>query len=240
MKPSSRDLSAQQLATDAGLLTVPSADDTAELSPERAVLVALGWHLGRVEVHVEGTARPLKPARVTSEWPQGTAPASYPWLTVLGRTRTERDAMTGIPFRLAGQDVISADEAWGLWRVGEDVGEGVVHVFASYEAHRSALAHAVEQALTGNLDTLQGLGLPLPEAFLPPPFRGLLDPRAFPLARVSLAGPGAPIDDDLGAAGGVWRADVPFTWQAPRLAARRRLPDLRGEVTVTVAAPSEA
>lgn len=235
MKPSERDRQAQQLATDAGLLPFPTADSVAELEPEKAVQVALSWHLARVEARVEGSPEPLKPRYAGSEWAQGTQPAQYPSLVVLGRTTTRRDAILGVPYLDADRrDVVSPDEQWALWRVGEDVGEAMVHIFASHEVQRDALANAVEDALQGNLDSLQALGLPLPEAFLPEPFRALFAPEAFPRARVALAGQATPVDDGLAAAGGVWRADVPFTWQAPRLAARRRIHDLAATLDVRV------
>lgn len=238
MKPTQRDLEAQQLADQRGHLVTPTADSLSELEPEEAVLLALAWHLGRIEARVEGSAEGLRPRYVGHEWAEGTKPAQYPALVVLGRITAPRDALVSVPFTIGDQDVISADDQWGLWRVGEDIGEGIVHVFASHKPQRDALLAAVQDALSGNLDTFQGLGLPLPEAFLPEPFRALFAPAAFPRARVSLAGQGAPVDDALAAAGGVWRADVPFTWQAPRLAARRRIPDLAAAVTVTVASSS--
>lgn len=235
MKPTQRDLEAQQLADQRGHLVVPTADSLSELEPEEAVLLALAWHLGRVEARVEGSAEGLRPRYVGHEWAEGTKPAQYPALVVLGRITSPRDAILAIPCVVGGQDVISADNQWALWRVGEDIGEGVVHVFASHKPQRDALLAAVQDALSGNLDTLQGLGVPLPEAFLPEPFRALFAPEAFPRARVSLARAGAPVDDGLAAQGGVWRADVPFTWQAPRLSARHRLPDLAATLTVRVA-----
>lgn len=237
MKPSARDQQAQQLALEARALVRPP---TAELTPDRAVRLALAWWLAGLEARVEGSSRPLKPAYAGSEWAEGVKPANYPSLVVLPRSIRQRDALVGLPYQLDGRDLISADEAWGLWRVGEDVGEGVVHVLASHAPQRDALASAVQDALQGNLDTLQSLGLPLPEAALPAPFQGLLEPGQFPRARVSLAEAASNVDDELAAAGGIWRADVAFTWQAPRLAARSRIPDLRSEVIVSVAAPSEA
>lgn len=236
MKPSPRDQQAQDAALAAGRLVRPLS---AELSPERAVRVALGWWLAGLEATVEGSPQPLRPAYVGDQWAEGVKPSAYPSIVVLPRSATQRDALVAVPYQLDGRDLISADDAWGLWRVGEDTGEGVVHVLASYASHREALAHAVQDALQGNLDTLQSLGLPLPEAALPEPFRRLLEPSQFPLARVSLSEPALNVDDELAAAGGVWRADVAFRWQAPRLAARARIPDLRSEVFVSVTAPSE-
>lgn len=237
MRPSARDQQAQQLALEAGRLVRPL---TAELTPERAVRVALAWWLAGLEARVEGSGQPLRPAYVGDQWSDGVRPASYPSLVLLPRSTQQRDALVAVPCQIGGRDLISVDEAWALWRVGEDVGEGVVHILANHAPQRDALASAVQDALQGNLDTLQSLGLPLPEAALPEPFRGLLEPGQFPIARVTLATAATNVDDELAAAGGVWRADVAFAWQAPRLAARTRIPDLRSEVTVSVAAPSEA
>jgi hypothetical protein len=150
------------------------------------------------------------------------------------------DAEIGVPMQVGGHDLISPDEAWALWHQGEDVGEGIVHVFAAHKPHRDALARAVEDALGGSIDKLQSLGLALPEAFLPTPFREVLPVERLPRCRVALASSSSPVDDGLAASGGVWRADVPFFWQAPRLAARRRLPDLAAEVVVSLASSSEA
>lgn len=238
MKPTDRDLQAQRAIDALGLAPLPTADSVAELEPEMAVRVALAWHLARIEAHVEGSPQPLRPAYIGEEWAEGVQPSKLPSLVVLGRSARQGDATLGIPYRDAdGRDVISTDERWGLWRVGEDVGDGMVHVFAAHAPQRDALANAVQDALSGNLDTLQSIGLALPEAALPPAFAGLFAPEAFPRARVALAGQATPVDDGLAAQGGTWRADVPFTWQAPRLAARARIPDLRSEVVVTVATP---
>jgi len=240
MKPSPRDLQAQQALDALNLSPYPTGDSVSELTPERAVRVALAWHLGRIEARVEGQSSPLRPRYVGDEWARGTEPAVYPSLTVLSRSTRPMDAQFGVPFRLDGRDLLSADETWALWHQGEDVGDGLVHIFAAHKPQRDALAHAVQDALGGNLDTLQSLGLALPEAALPLAFQGVLPVAQLPRCRVALAGPSTPVDDALAASGGAWRADVPFTWQAPRLAARRRIPDLRSEVAVSVAAPSEA
>ncbi len=240
MKPSARDLQAQAALDALGLSPYPTGDSVAELTPARAVRVALAWHLARLQARVEGQSSPLSPRYVGDEWKRGVEPAVYPSLIVLSRSTREMDAQVEVPMRLDGRDLISTDEAWALWHQGEDVGDGVVHVFAAHKPQRDALAHAVEDALGGNLDTLQSLGLALPEAFLPPSFQGVLPVERLPRCRVALAGSSTPVDDGLAASGGAWRADVPFSWQAPRLAARRRIPDLRSEVTVSVAAPSEA
>jgi hypothetical protein len=240
VRPTARDLDAQRLADERGHLGITPVEGVAELEPEMAVRVALAWHLARTEAHVEGSLQPLRPAYVGEEWARGTQPSAYPSLVVLGRTVRQRDTILAVPYEVDGQDVISLDNAWALWRVGEDTGEGVVHVHASHAPQRDALANAVADALSGDLDRLQGIGLPLPEATLPRVFRGLLATARFPRARVALASAPIPVDDGAAAAGGVWRADVVFTWQAPRLAARRRLPDLAAEVVVSFAAPSEA
>ena len=234
MKPSARDLAALLVVDQAGLTNVPTADSVSELAPEQAVETALAWHLARVEARVEGNAQPLKPVRVDDQWAEGTDPTRYPALCVRGRTSTPRDAITGVPVQVDGQDVISDDGRWALWSVGEDVGEGFVHVFATYKAHRNALRRSVEEALSGDLNALTSLALPLPEAALPPPFVGLFDPAQFPRVRISLGGQSDNVDDESAAAGGIWRADVPFRWQAPRLSARPRIPDLKSALGVQI------
>lgn len=241
---SPRDAAALELATASGALTVPTVDSLSELTPERAVMIGLARHLARLEARVEagaaGAETRLTFRFVRDEWPQGQEPAQYPSATLLPQTSTEWDAITGVPVVGAdGLDVISADDAWGLWRLGEDVGVGVVHVFALFESHRNALVNAVEQALFGDLDRLQALALPLPEILYPPPFRGLFEPSAFHKARVAFKTGGGPVDDDEAGVGGVWRGDVYFTWQAPRFAARQRLFDLRTETTVRVGPAGE-
>lgn len=239
MIPSPRDLQAQAALDALGLSPYPTGASVAELTPARAVRVALAWHLARLEARVEEGA-PLRPVYTGDEWKRGTEPAAYPSLVVLSRSTREMDAEIGVPMQLDGRDLISPDEVWALWHQGEDAGEGVVHVFAAHKPQRDALARAIEDTLGGSIDRLQSLGLALPEAFLPTPFREVLPVERLPRCRVALAGPSSPVDDGLAASGGVWRADVPFFWQAPRLAARRRIPDLRSEVVVSVAAPSEA
>lgn len=235
MRPTERD----QQARAAQPSTLAPLSACSELRPARAVRLALAWHLQELRAHVEGGSV-LQPAHVGDEWARGTEARSLPSLVVLERVTRERDALVGVPYQLDGRDLLSADGAWSLWHQGEDVGEGVVHVFAAHAPQRDALARAVEDALSGNLDALQSIGLALPEAILPPPFQGLLTPDRFPRCRVALGGPSTPVDDALASSGGIWRADVPFVWQAPRFAARRRLSDLAAEVVVSVASSSEA
>lgn len=239
---SPRDQQALDAARASGALPLPSADWLSELEPERAVMIGLARHLAGLEAVVEnvrGEPSRLGLVAVRDEWPEGTDPARYPAATLLPQTTTPWDAKTGIPYRVGDEDVVSPDERWGLWRLGEDVGTGVVHLFASYKAHRNALLSAVSQALFGSLDPLQGLALPLPEILLPAPFRGLLPVEALPKAYVSLADGGGPVDDESAGASGLWRADVYFRWQAPRLAARPRIADLRTDLTVRVGPPGE-
>lgn len=240
---SPRDQAALELATAEGWLHTPTVDDTAELTPARAVAVALATHLARVQGRIEdggGPGQRVAFARVLDAWPTGQEPAHYPALHLEDRAVSAWDAQLGIPEVIDGQDVLSADGAWGLWRMGEDTGELVVHIFALHQPPRDALAAAVEQALFGGRpDRLQGLALPLPEAALPPPFHGLLEPARFPRAYVRLLEGARPVEDQDAGAGGVWRADLVVAWQAPRWAARPALPDMQNEITVRVGPPGQ-
>lgn len=232
-----RDDAALELATLAGDLVVPRADTVAELTPERAVLTSLARHLARLEARVEndnGAPTGLRFVSVSSRWPQGTDAARYPSATVLSVTSTEWATKIGSPVRDSeGRDVISADDQQALWLLGEDTGLACVHIFATNEPHRGALRQAVQDALFGSIDQRKGLRLPLPEAFLPPAFQGLLEPSSFPRGYVAFDRSELVADDQAGA-GGMWRADVFVRWQAPRIAARPRIADLRTETTVRV------
>jgi hypothetical protein len=232
-----RDDAALELATLAGDLVVPTADTVAEMTPERAILRSLARHLARIEARVEnegGAPTGLRFKTVSDRWPQGTAVATYPSATLLPVTSTEWATKIGQPVRDAqGRDVISDDGQQALWLLGEDTGLGCIHVFTTNEPHRGALRQAVQDALFGSIDRRKGIRLPLPEAFLPPAFQGLLDPFAFPRGYVAFDHSELVADDQAGASG-MWRADLFFRWQAPRIAARSRLPDLRTEITVRV------
>lgn len=235
-QPSPRDVAARQALEALGMLTPPAPEVSAELSPERSVMLAMAWHIGRIEARVEmphGGDRALRFRAVRFDWPRGTEPASYPAATVLPQTTTPSDAQVCTPVQDAGGDIISADERWALWHVGEDVGEGLVHIFAAHQAHRDALAKAVEDAMHGDLDTLFGIALALPEMALPAPFRSVLEPAAFPRIHAWLHASDAPGEREAGETG-IWRADVRFRWQAPRLLARARIPDLQTDVVVHV------
>jgi hypothetical protein len=237
-----RDREAFDAARAAGDLPTITAEVVSELTPEKAVLIGLARHLALVEARVEnpqGAATTVRFVKMRDDWPAGPEPSQYPCATLLPQVTSEWDAITGVPVQIDGKDVISDDGAWALWKLGEDVGTAIVHVFACYEAHRDALCAAVEQALFGSLDRLQGLALPLPEDLLPPPFRGLLAVEDRPKARVAFEKGGGAVDDEGTGAGGVWRGDVFFRWQTSRYAARPRIADLANDVRVRVLAPDE-
>lgn len=232
---SPRDQAALDAATGSGALTVPTAETGAELTPVQAVLFSLSRHLARVEARVEnpsGPATRLRFVTVRESWPSGQEPAHYPSATLLPQFTSERDSVTGIPFVLEGEDLVT--DAHALWQLGEDTGVGIAHIFATSRAQRDALLSATEQALYGDLDRLQGLALPLPEDALPAPFRGLLAIEHLPRAYVAHVDGGGPVGDAAAGASGLWRGDVYFRWQAPRWAARPRLSDLRTEIQVRV------
>jgi hypothetical protein len=230
--------------TSRGALTVPTADGGTDLSPEEAVFSALARHLSRIEARVESgrgdrhTA--LRFVDVNPRWKDAWRAAAYPSAAISSRSVNEWAAEVGRPMphpARTGEDLFSADGEWALWDVGEDDGEGVVVIAASYEPHAKALAEAVRDALFGDLDRQQGITLPLPEAFLPAPFRGLLLAEQLPVARVAFRGHEGTSEQD--GESGVWRADIRFHWQAPRVAARKRIPDLIPKTSVQVCPPGQ-
>jgi hypothetical protein len=258
---SPRDQQAIDLATSTGDLTVPTAQWVSELSAERGVSISLARHLARVEGAIEGPRSDFPQATrfvwVRDEWPTGTDPTSYPSATILPMGDIET-AVRCSPYRIddetgaeavgvydpddvaaiGTEDLVSADGQWALWVTGEDTGQLIVHVFASSRPQRNAMQTAVEQALHGSLDRLRGLALPLPEYYLPRPFRRLLPPSYFPRALCSFVS-SARVDDQGASASGIWRADIKLTWQALRLAARPRIADLRADVVVLVGPPGQ-
>lgn len=235
MAISTRDQVALDRATTAGWLNVATAAIAPELSPEHAIMTTLARHLERVESGLVVDDKPLRFADVLDRWPDSWKGARYPRAVLLQATSRERDAVQDTPVRdvddVTGErvDVISDDDKWALFQSGEDTGEGAVAVFANYHPQAEALAEAVRQSLAGDLSRAFRAWLPLPEAALPAPFRARTAVGAVSIlggsSRANLAG-------DMTA--NVWRVDVRFAWQAPRLVARARIPDLKPQPTTTI------
>jgi hypothetical protein len=237
LRPTADDIAARQALEAAGILRAPVAGETVELTPERAVFLALAWHLAETEATVErdnGGFEALRFAEARDSWPDQWEPSDLPAAVIQSEFVRESDALIGTPCRIAGEDVVT-DEL-GLWVKGEDTGEARVTIFAAYQPHADALRAAVEKALEGDLNKFQSLILPLPQAAIPEAFRDrfagadALRVRLF-LAR-STGAKSAALEDQ-----GItnrWRADVRFGWQALRLTARLRIPDLVATATVTV------
>lgn len=232
---SSIDQAAFDAAVASGLVQIPTADAVAELVPRQAVLTALQRLLERAEGRVEnpsGASKAIAFKRVLISWPSSWEPSVYPLAAIDIDVTDEMDAVAGVPVRIGDEDVISPDDRWALWRRGEDVGEGTISVFATYEPQANALGAAVEDALGGNLDTRMAAVIPLPDAALPAPFQGRGDIGQ--VCRVQMIAGGTAPQTEQSVAANIWRVDVRFSWQAPRLAARRRIPDLVPIVDVVV------
>ncbi len=226
-----RDQQALDSATTRGLVLVPSPARCSELSPEQAVFRSLGRHLTRLEASLDdevlGTTKALRFRNVRDEWPEAWEPSLYPIGVINSEITHESDCIVGKPAHgRDGTDIITEDGAWALWNLGEDVGDARVIIFAAYSSHAKALAQGVRDALTGDLDKRRRIVLPLPEAYLPPPFRTQFAVADFPVCAIALRGGGDNGADPIKSPGGAWRIDVRFTWQAPSLAARARIPDL--------------
>lgn len=237
LRPTADDLAARQALEASGILRAPLAGETVELSPERAVFLALSWHLAEVEATIErnnGGHDALRFAETRDSWPDQWEPSDLPAAVLQSEFVRETDVLVGTPARIDGEDVVT-DEL-GLWVRGEDTGEGRVTLFAAYQSHADALRTAVERALEGDLDKFQSLILPLPQAAIPEAFRDRFAGANALLVRVFLApstGTRAAALEDQGITNR-WRADVRFGWQALRLTARPRIPDLVATATVTV------
>lgn len=242
---SDRDQAALDAATATGLCFVSDSDSTSELTPERAVMLSLSRHIARVTGRVESTgsapAEAIEFADVRWEWPRAWEGALYPTAVLVSVSEAKRDAFASKPKRgistIYGKiDVTSPDEKWLLWSLGEDTGVIDVAIIAKAESAARALAKAVEDAVVGDLDKLQGCVLPLPEAFLPPPFQGVLDPTKFPICRLEPASsPNGTGDLSSFAEANAWRIDVHVKWQAQRILARPALGVLRPVISVSTA-----
>lgn len=227
---STRDQLALDEATSSGALTVPDADAVPALTPFQAVVLSLARHIARVEGVVvdELGSSVIQFVEINDIWPNDADPSHYPSASILPQITREGDAVTCVPFVYNDEDVVTDTHA--LWKLGEDTGIAIIHVFATSINERDAMLAAVKQALYGALDRLQGLTLPLPEASLPPPFIGQLPIERLPHAYVRHIEGSGTLNDALPSTAGIWRGDLSFQWQAPRWAMRPRLPDLHIDI----------
>ncbi len=243
--PSLRDQAAIDATLAAGRSFVPSIDSGAELEARDAVFLALAWHLsrvvGRIDDLTDTDSKPAPPSptsfrTVLTRWPDAWNPALYPMAAIHEKMTTPRHSMGGTPFVNArGEDVVT--DAWGLWLLGEDVGDGVISIFAGSDVEAKSLERAVISALFSDLSNRIGFMPSLPERYLPPAFRGLLDPGDFPRCAVWHAKGGTVELDERKS--NAWRIDVCFRWQAQRFEARPRLPDLVAVARATVGPPGQ-
>ncbi|HEU4411184.1 MAG TPA: hypothetical protein VFS43_38380 [Polyangiaceae bacterium] len=241
-----RDVQALDLAVSAGLVTTTAAPLVAGVTAERALFDALAFHLGRCKARLEdasgaGRHQEIGFSLVVPRWREAWREPDYPMAILESESRRELSSMGRAPApdpRDPSADWISPDGLYALWDAGEEQGEGRVLLYASYEPQAAALAAAVEAALGGGPEGQGASHVPLPESFLPTPFQGVLPPALYPKARV-VPMPATPTDNELedAAEEGAWRADVRFSWRAPKLVARPRAADYDPRVSVTVPRP---
>lgn len=241
-----RDKAALDAFTANGQAFVPSAASKGELSPQHGAFVSLARHLARLSVAVDsGDASPAKALSfktVFEHWPESWVPSAMPSATLDAVFTDEIRTMVRTPLMSAdGTDILSADGLWGLWLVGEDQGEGNVSIFTAFHAHTHALHEAVVEALQGDLDTTFSLQLPMPEAFIPPPFRAQMGIADFPICDISAANrsESGGAENEGQARSNAWRMDVRFRWRAPRIEARPRLNDLAYYTVPKVGPPGQ-
>lgn len=237
VQPTPTELATMNAATSAGLMNVPAVTTVPELDARAAVFRALAWHLARVHARLEGPSAPtdLSFKSVEDRWPESWRAADYPRATIMPVTTKVDDVLVYEPaheFDVGlGKEVDVVNDTHALWLRGEDVGEGTIIIVANREIEANALARAVRAALNGDLDRIVTLGLPLPEAYLPPPFAG-----RFPVyANVKAASGGTALERAAQSESNAWRVDVHFKWQACTYESRPRLlPDFDPQIVVTV------
>ena len=228
-----RDKAAWDAFAVAGKFHVPTVDDVPEITTERAVFEAVAVLLEQIRARVEhvddsATASAKAFTRVLVDVPTGDTPAAYPTAYLDSVSVSDLDTVVDRPVIEDGEDVVT--DTYALWRRGEDTGDASVKVFATTEPESTALATAVREALSGNLDTWSSAILPMPVRSLPPPFRDHFPPERMPSARVTPADSrSAPTVDPES---GVWSVDVDFSWAATRYVARPRIADFRPFVTL--------
>lgn len=230
-----RDQAAWDAFAAAGKFHVPTVDSVPEITSERGVFESLAVLLGQIKARVEhvgdsSSASGKAFARVLVNVPTGDTPAVYPTAYLDSVAVTDLDSLIDMPVVEDGEDVVTDEHA--LWRRGEDTGDGSVKIFATSEPESTALATAVREALSGDLNTWSSAILPMPVRSLPPPFRDHFQACRWPSARVTPADSrSAPTVD---AESGVWSVDVDFTWAATRYVARPRTADFRPFTTVEI------
>ena len=243
---SDRDQAALSLAYSSGRAMVSTPEWTSDLEPQEAVFTTVARHLANISAGVadlSGTDAAPKAStkiafrNVLPRWPDAWSPALYPLAALSEKFTTPWDAIGGYPVRRTNEHGVAEDivtDEWALWELGEDVGEAVISIFASHNSHATALERAVVESLFADLDQHMAAVLPLPELYLPPPFVGVLPVEEFPKVRVSLAKGGSGETSER--KDNAWRVDVAFRWQAKRLTARPRVPDLTIVTKVLVSA----
>lgn len=243
-----RDVQALDLAVAGGRVDTVGGGLVAELEPERAVFEVVAFHLARCRGRLEdlsgrGLHQELSFALVSHKWREAWAavsgPDSYPLAILDSETADELYAMGERPEpdpAAPSLDWIAPDDSAALWRRGEAYGDARVMIWATYEPQVKAMASAVRRALRGGHASPGVAVLPLPEAFLPTAFQGVLAPALFPTCKVYPLMPSSTPESDAeeGAEEGAWRCDVRFHWQAPLFVARPRLADFDPRFTIQV------
>lgn len=193
---------------------VPAASSLSELDPAQAVFESLAALLRRVRVTVEGSFDPIVFRAVYTAAPNAWDAAKFPACAIDDITTNQYQVTQCTPWFEGDNDIKAG--GFALWQVGEDTGLAKVTIVAATNPEARALAEAVRQCLFSDLDNRRGVRLPMPQAFLPPPFRGMVSP----VCRLLLAEGGGSITDVEGPKEGLYRVEVRFTWQAQRISAR--------------------
>lgn len=198
---------------------LPQVISISELDPEQAVFEALGALISRLSVVVEGGQSSIEFKSVYTSSPNAWDPAVFPSAAIDDIETHQYQVVQCTPARFHnGDDVIFGK--WALWDVGEDVGKAKVTIVAATNPEARALAEAVRQCLFADLNENRSSRLPMPRAFLPDPFRG----KVHKFCRVTFIEGGGSIRDTDSPQQGLYRVEVRFSWQAPRISARPVLP----------------
>lgn len=235
---SARDQAAFEAFATAGKFHVATSLPVAEHDTEHGVFLALAHVLRQVSARVEhaddgDTFKTLSFAVVHDDEPLQSDTPRYPAAYLESLTAAELDAMILGPVTEEedGERVDVVTDEWALWKLGEDSGEANVKIWATTEVETRAMAHAVRETLAGDIDTFVSMILPMPERYLPPPFRGRFAPEQTPSCAITLRDSrGRPTP---GAEAGVWSVDIEFGWRATRFTARPRIADFRPFLTVS-------
>lgn len=206
---------------------VPDSISLAELDPAQAVFESLAALLRRTRVVVEGSFEPLSFKAVYTASPNAWDRAVFPACAIDDISTNQYQVTQCTPWTVKGRDIEAG--GFSLWQVGEDTGLAKVTVVAATNPEARALAESVRQCLFSDIDNRRGVRLPMPQAFLPPPFRGMVAP----VCRLLLAEGGGSITDVEGPKEGLYRVEVRFTWQAQRISARPTIDALNVDYDVT-------